>query len=403
MHLVVLFPLVCLSFHGANGLIESYATSQTSLQSITQQPSSSRISSSIRLFSSSQPSLSNRTSLSSRQPSSGQQQPTSSVLSSNSQQLSSTQTYSLATGKESSLLAEETKEPSGRTGEDTSKYAVHVNSSALLNTTSSSKTGKDTAKLAVHVNSSALSNTTSALKTGKYTTKLALKGNSSLASNATLQEDLTARYFTYNVWTINSTDGIGNKAIWDFLVSLGVDGSDINVLGLPPGLDDTDAFQLRLNVVQYKDFNAGVSICCLSPRKGKCLLYVQSKKLGNLDFIAQACVTGCEPISNFIDEPSGISSSFSKRDFTMQFGRPWDQAYLSQPKTSAAGVGASMADINGRYAYDLTSAEGVTIYMVDTVRSSVLTAKSHANECFRERTRTTRCGSNSSYDDDDSF
>ena len=373
MHLLVLFPLVCFSFHGANGLIDAYAASQASLQSITQQSSSSRTSSSVRLFSSSQPSLSNRTSFSSRQPSSSQQWPTSSVLSSNSQQLSSTRTYSLATGKRSSSPAEETEEPSGRTGEDTSKYAVHVNSSALLNMTSSLKTGKDTAKLAVHINSSALSNTTSSLKAGKDTTKLAFR-NSSLPSNATLQEDLIAHYRTYNVWTINSTDGNGNKAIWNFLVSLGVDGSDINVLGLPPGLDDTDAFQLRLNAVQYEDFNAGVSICCLLTRKGMCLRYVQSKKLGNLDFIAEACVTGCEPISSFIDEPSVSSSSFSKRDFTMQFGRPWDQAYLSQPKTSAEGLGASMADINGRYAYDLTSGEGVTIYMLDTVRPSFLTA-----------------------------
>ena len=109
-------------------------------------------------------------------------------------------------------------------------------------------------------------NTTSYLRTGNDTTKLAFNGNSSAPSNATLREDLVAHYLTYNVWTINSTDGNGNQAIWDFLVSLGVDGSDISVLGLPPGLDDTDAFQLRLNVEQYKNFNNGVSISCLFSR-----------------------------------------------------------------------------------------------------------------------------------------
>ena len=87
----------------------------------------------------------------------------------------------------------------------------------------------------------------------------------------------------------------------------------------------------------------------------------------------------------------------------MQFQRPWDLAYLSQPKMSAEGVGASMADINGRYAYDLTSADGVTIYMVDTVRLSFLTAKSLADAYFRVRTRITWYGSNSSYDDNDVF
>ena len=82
----------------------------------------------------------------------------------------------------------------------------------------------------------------------------------------------------------------------------------------------------------------------------------------------------------------------------MQFQRPWDLAYLSQPKTSAEGVGASMADINGRYAYDQTSAEGVTIYMVDTVRLSLPTAQSLADGPLRVLTPTMWYGSYSWHD-----
>ena len=233
MHLLARVTFVSLCFCGTNALIDTHTASKSL---------SSRSLSSIRLLSSSQPSSSNRTSLSSQRLSSSQQRPTDSVLSSNSQQSSSTQRSSLATGKETSSLAEGTNVPSLRTGEDISKAEAHVNSSVLSNTTSSLKTVKDT-------------------------TKLAPKGNTSSPSNTTLQEDITAHSSTYNVWTIDSTDANGNKAIWNFLVSLGIDGSDINVLGLPPGLDDTDAFQLRLSPAQYKSLNASVSIYCLTPRE----------------------------------------------------------------------------------------------------------------------------------------
>ena len=46
------------------------------------------------------------------------------------------------------------------------------------------------------------------------------------------------------------------------------------------------------------------------------------------------------------------------------------KAYLSQPKMQLEGIGASLAQIDGRYYYDASSAEAVTIYMVDTVRLS---------------------------------
>ena len=337
MHLLTILPLVCVFFCTANCLLTTHTAFQTGLQPTSRQSSSSQV------FSSRQSSSSNRTSSSSQRLSSSQQRSTGSV-------------------------AVETNEPFLRTGKDTSKYAIHQNSSAPLNTT-----------------------------------KFAFKGNSSSPINTTIREDTTAQYLTYNVWTIDSTDGNGNRAIWNYLVSLGVDGSDINVLGLPPGLNDTDAFQLKLSVDQYRSLNASVSTCGLVSRQVEYSLYVKSKKLGNLDFVAQACVTGCEPIFNFIEEPPVETSGLSKRDFTMQFQRPWDQAYLSQPKTSAEGVGASMADINGRYAYDVSSAEGVTIYMVDSVSLSFLTARSLADECFRVLLRTTGYGSCSPYDDDDGF
>ena len=118
-----------------------------------------------------------------------------------------------------------------------------------------------------HVNSSSL-------KTGTFTSKPALNGNSTSPSHAFFQGNITALHLTYNVWTINSTDEKGNQAIWKFLVSLGVDEANINVLGLPPGLYDTDAFQLKLNSSQYKDFHAGVSTFRLIPRKAERLLYV---------------------------------------------------------------------------------------------------------------------------------
>lgn len=85
----------------------------------------------------------------------------------------------------------------------------------------------------------------------------------------------------------------------------------------------------------------------------------------------------------------------------MQIGRPWDMAYISQPKMTPEGIGASMIDINGRYAYDQSSATGVTIYMVDSVRTSFPTAKSLADECSRALTRTTWYGSDLPYNNDD--
>ena len=216
MHLLTILPLVCVFFCTANNLLTTHTASQTSPQPTSRQSSRSQV------FSSSQSFLSNRTSSSSQRLSTSQKRSTGSV-------------------------AVETNEPFLRTWKNTSKLAVHKNSSAPLNATSSLKTGKDTTKLEAEGNNSSSLNTTSSLRTAKDMTKLASKGNPSSPSNTTLREDTTAQYFMYNVWTIDSTDGNGNQAIWNYLVSLGVDGSDINVLGLPPGLNDTDAFQLELS------------------------------------------------------------------------------------------------------------------------------------------------------------
>lgn len=263
-------------------------------------------------------------------------------------------------------VAVETDEPFLSTGKDTPKHEIQQNSSGPLNTT-----------------------------------KLAFKGNPSSSSNTTLQEDTAAQKFTYNVWTVDSTDSDGNEAIWNYLrSSLGVDGFDIKVIGPSLDLSDVDAFRLELSMDQYKKLNAGVSTCGLISRQVDHSLYMKSKQLRNLDFVAQSCVTGCGPISNFIEEPPVEASGFSKRDET-QFYRPWDLAYLSQPKVFAEGVGASLQDINGRYAYDETSAKNVTIYLLDTVRLSFHDAKSIADECFRAPIRTTWYGSCSPYDEDD--
>ena len=287
--------------------------------------------------------------LSSRQFFSSSLSSSSNGTSSSSQRLSSSQQRS--TGS----IAVETDEPFLSTGKDTSKHAIHQIPSGPLNTT-----------------------------------KLAFKGNLSSSLNMTLREDTAAQKLLYNVWTVDSTDLDGNQAIWNYLRSLGVNEFDINVLGPPPGLNDVDAFQLELSMDHYKNLIADVSTCGLVSHQVDYSLYVKSKQLKNLDSVAQTCVTGCEPISKFIEEPPVKTSNFSKRDNTVIFGRPWDLAYLSQPKISAEGVGASMAAINGRYAYDKSSAEGVTIYMVDTVRLSFFTDKSLADECFRALIRITR-------------
>ena len=44
------------------------------------------------------------------------------------------------------------------------------------------------------------------------------------------------------------------------------------------------------------------------------------------------------------------------------------------------GYGAPLAQINGKYGYDQSSAAGVTIYMLDMVGLSYLTAKSLADD-----------------------
>lgn len=67
------------------------------------------------------------------------------------------------------------------------------------------------------------------------------------------------------------------------------------------------------------------------------------------------------------------------------------------------GVGASMADINGRYAFDESSGTGVTVYLIDTVRLSFPAANSLADECFRVLIRTMWYGSHSQYDSDNVF
>lgn len=72
----------------------------------------------------------------------------------------------------------------------------------------------------------------------------------------------------YNIWTIDSENESGNEAIWDSLIGLGVDGSDINILGPPPGLSDVDAFQLNLNTEQYENFKIEVSTGCRVPLNG---------------------------------------------------------------------------------------------------------------------------------------
>lgn len=64
------------------------------------------------------------------------------------------------------------------------------------------------------------------------------------------------------------------------------------------------------------------------------------------------------------------------------------------------GVGASIADINGRYAFDESSGTGVTVYLIDTVRLSFPAANSLADECFRVLIRTMWYGSHSQYDSD---
>lgn len=228
MHLLAVLPLVCLFFCPANGLLATHTASQASPQSTAQQSSSSRPSSSSRSF------MSNRTSLSNQQPSSSQSLSTSFVLTSNSQRSPSTQVSSLTTGNNTSWLADDTKLPSLRTGKDNSRFAANGNSSSPLNTTTSLRTGKDTTKLAAY-------------------------GNSTSPLNTTLREDFTPRSLTYIVWTLDSEDEDGNEVIWNSFIGLGVDGSNINILGPPPGLSSVDGFELVLNTEQRKELKVEVS------------------------------------------------------------------------------------------------------------------------------------------------
>lgn len=131
---------------------------------------------------------------STQRPSSSRNLSSTSVISSNPQRSSSTQVSPLLFGNSTSSLANYTKKTSLRTGKDTAKLAAYGNSSSPLNKT-----------------------------------------------------------LTYNIWTIDSEDPAGNLVIWENLTRHGVDESDIDVLGLPPGLSSMDCFQVVMSTEKYKE------------------------------------------------------------------------------------------------------------------------------------------------------
>lgn len=187
----------------------------------------------------------------------------------------------------------------------------------------------------------------------KDTGRLAGKENSISLLNPTLRENPISRRLTYNVWTLESEDVAGNELIWNNLLHLRINESDISILGLPPGFSSVDCFQVGVSTEQYKETKIEASARSSVPHT---LEYSQEGQ-GKIDLIVQACETGCQPISNFIPEPCATKeddSNFGKRAFTMQAGRPWEMAYVSQPKMQLEGVGAPLAQINGRYGYDQT-------------------------------------------------
>ena len=184
------------------------------------------------------------------------------------------------------------------------------------------------------------------------------------------------------IWTVDSSNAVGNNATLNQLLSLGVDTTDIYIVGASPRLFDVHLFEIDMTAETYSKFVPGAGIY-----SSHHIVTIPYALQDNVNLGVPACTTDC-PTDSF--DSIGYRP-IRERIFLVAYNDvPPERSYISQAKMQVDGVGADLDDLKENYVADRSEGGGVTIYVIDTV--STVPHRCEESSCIgRAHNQSMRC------------